>query len=83
MSRIVSVSGQGSALDKLTPLTRALGILYAYDAQGRTDGSYTVDHSAQILLMDPQGRWQAVFSPPHDPAGIAETYAKIRQYTGE
>ncbi len=75
--------GATAPLGTLTPLTRALGILYVYDTQGRSDGSYTVDHSAQILLIDPQGNWRAVFSPPHDPARIVDTFAQIRQFTGE
>lgn len=74
--------GVTAPLATLTPLTRSLGILFAYDSQGRNDGSYTVDHSAQILLIDPAGRWRAVFSPPHNPTQIAETFGQIRQYVG-
>ena len=33
---------------------------------------YTVDHSAGLVLLDPQGRMAGVIQPPLDPAAIAE-----------
>ncbi|CAK0779384.1 protein SCO1 [Gammaproteobacteria bacterium] len=46
----------------LQTLTSQLGILYQRTGQ---DAGYLVDHSATILLLDPQVRLKALFSAPH------------------
>jgi protein SCO1/2 len=60
----------------LAPLTRNLGVYYQ-----RNDGTdtkrYTVDHSAAIYLIDPQGRLRAVFSPPQEASKLAANYQRI------
>ena len=33
-------------------------------------GGYTVDHSTQLVVFDPQGRLAAIVRPPHDAAAI-------------
>jgi protein SCO1/2 len=54
--------------EQLTALTRALGLVYARTpAQG---AEYSVDHSAQIVIIDPQGRLVGLFRPPLDAAKI-------------
>ncbi|MEA3276366.1 MAG: SCO family protein [Pseudomonadota bacterium] len=63
--------------DALRALTSQLGILYArVDNQDSAMG-YLVDHSASILLIDPQSRLAAIFSTPHDPKAMAEDFAAI------
>lgn len=62
---------------ELTNLTRQLGILY-FKAESKEDGAgYLMDHSASVILVDPEGRFHALFSAPHDPREIAEDFAKI------
>ena len=41
------------------------------------DGSYTVDHSAAIFLVDPDGALRALSSTPHDVSIIAEDYRSL------
>jgi cytochrome oxidase Cu insertion factor (SCO1/SenC/PrrC family) len=42
------------------------------------DGSkYEVAHSGVMALTDPQGRFTAVFTPPHDSANMAQDLTKI------
>lgn len=41
------------------------------------DGNYTVDHSAAIFLIDPNGELRALSSTPHDATVIAEDYRSI------
>lgn len=41
------------------------------------DGNYTVDHSAAIFVIDPNGAWRAISSTPHQAAVIAEDYRSI------
>jgi len=36
--------------------------IYAQERPGKTPGTYTVDHSAQTLVFDPQGRLRLMFS---------------------
>jgi protein SCO1/2 len=63
---------------QIASLSEALGvavILGAADAQGQ----YTVDHSATVFLVNPDGAVAAIFSTPHTPDGIAHDYRLILQ----
>jgi len=53
----------------LTPLTRALGLVYSRAAP--VDGNYAVDHSASAVVIDPEGREVGLLRPPFDAAKIA------------
>ena len=66
------LTGTQLAIDSLT---RALGVPVAISKTG--NGDYTVDHSAAIFLIDPQGAMRALFSTPHEPAVIAADYRRI------
>jgi len=60
---------------ELTALTRALGLLYVR-VPGE-NGDYSVDHSAQVILIDPQGRLVGLFRPPLDAGRIAADLAQL------
>jgi len=75
----VGVTGSADEIDKLTG---QLGILYGFEDKVPGVENYLVNHSAQIILVDPQGRFRAVFSPPHDSASIGASFVKIRQHYG-
>jgi protein SCO1/2 len=60
-------------------LTRQLGILYG-KAESSTADNYLVDHSAAIILLDPDGAFRAVFGVPHDPDLIANDFLAIKDY---
>jgi protein SCO1/2 len=62
---------------QLQALTRPLGIAYLRSSLTAPGGGYLVDHSATILMLDPQGRLRALTSPPHDPAAIARDFRRI------
>ena len=49
--------------EQLEPLARALGVVYARNAPDAR-GDYTVDHSAGLLLIDPEARLHALIRPP-------------------
>jgi protein SCO1/2 len=70
----VGIRGGDSELQKLTA---QLGIVYMKVQSGRAEGDYLMDHSASILLIDPQGRYHAVFSAPHSAEAIAEDFKRI------
>lgn len=71
----LGVTGPEAEIDRLT---RSLGIVYGKVEENRGEG-YLVDHSAAILLFDPQGRFAALFSAPHKPAELAADYRRILQ----
>lgn len=75
----IGVTGKADEIDKLTG---QLGILYGFEDKD-AEGNYNVNHSAQFVLIDPQGRLRAVISPPHDPATIASNFQTIRNYYGD
>lgn len=58
----VGVTGD---LAELRKLTDGLGI-YFRKAPPEEDGSYGVDHSAAVLLVDPDANFRALFGAPHD-----------------
>ena len=75
------VTGKINEIDKLTS---QIGILYGYDEkEGGNDLEYTVNHSAQLILVDPKGRMRAVISPPHIPETIASNFQTIRLFYGD
>ena len=66
--------------EALQGLTKQLGILYArVDDQDSAMG-YLMDHSASILLFNPEVRLAALFSPPHDPAKMAADFRTILKH---
>ena len=73
MQQYVDYFGEGNlgitgTLDEITKLTSGLGIFFAKHASDGED--YTVDHSAAVLVINPDGGFEALFSGPH----IVENY---------
>jgi protein SCO1/2 len=66
--------------EQIRSLTRQLGILYMKSGDSGGGDDYLIDHSAGIVLFDPDGRFHALFSVPHDPARIASDFLLIRNY---
>jgi len=50
-------------LDELRKLTSALGIYF--EKQAGDDENYAVDHSAAVLVINPDGEFHALFGGPH------------------
>lgn len=73
-------TGVTGDLNQIDIITNQLGILYGYDDKEDKPDNYTVNHSAQILLTDPQGRMRAVFSPPYDAGNISHALKVIRNF---
>jgi protein SCO1 len=70
-----SFVGLTGSQQSLEDFTRQLGVPVAITPTD--NGSYTVDHSGAIFLVDPQGALRALFSPPHSPSAIADDYRRI------
>jgi protein SCO1/2 len=58
--------GITGSLEETRKLTSSLGIFF--EKRPSDDGNYLVDHSAAVLLIDPEGRFRALFSGPHQVA---------------
>jgi protein SCO1/2 len=69
--------GATAALDKLTPLTRSLGI--AHIIRNKTEGNpdYSVDHSAAVVLINPRAEYAGLFGAPQDAAAMARDMTRI------
>lgn len=74
----IGVTGKVTEINKLT---HQAGINYSITKH--PDGSYTVNHSAQIILVDPKGEMRAVFSPPQKVNELVSGYVQIRHYYNE
>ena len=55
--------------DELTRFTRALGVLYLRVPDEA--GGYSIDHSASVIIIDPEGRRVGMFRPPFAPEPIS------------
>jgi protein SCO1 len=67
------LTGSADALAALVQATETL-----FDVPEDQDGdNYLVSHSSNVVLLDPDGRVHAVFTPPHDPATLAADFTKV------
>jgi protein SCO1 len=74
IGRYVASFGDGTLgvtgdLTELRKLTASLGIFFEKSVIGGDD--YSVDHSAVVIVINPAGRFHALFGSPHDAAKIA------------
>ena len=70
----VGVTGTDQELENLT---RQLGVVYMRIPDEKQAGGYTVDHTASVLLFDPDGRFHAVFSAPLNAAELADDLLRL------
>ena len=75
----IGVTGKSEQIDILT---REIGILYGFEDPEAGKKDYVVNHSAQFILIDPDARLRAVFSPPHEASKVASTFQKITAFLG-
>lgn len=59
----------------LFPFVRNLGLIYSIADQGEKD--YLIDHSASIVLVNPQGQLQAIFRPDSAPGQVPHVVMKM------
>ncbi len=72
----LGVTGSDEALAVLTGQLGVIGFKGEKDA----DGYYLVDHTAAVMLIDPQARLVGLFRTPHQPADIAARVRAIQQF---
>ncbi len=72
-------TGERGALDHLT---QQLGVVYQINDPEPGKDYYLVDHSSTVILIDPQGRLQALWTPPHKPEDISADFQRIVAQAG-
>lgn len=60
----------------IAPLVQHFGVMFQRNPPN-PQGSYTVDHTASMFLVDPRARLKAVFSPPHDLEAMVADLARL------
>lgn len=70
------VSGEKEQLDKLT---KDLGVYYKIHPPESGQDFYLVDHSSTLYLINPDGKLQAIFTPPFTPAGLTEDFLTVQR----
>jgi protein SCO1/2 len=70
----IGITGTPEGIEQLT---KPLGILHLRVAAEDGAGAYLVDHTASVLLFDPDGRYHAVFGPPLSADAIASDFRKM------
>jgi len=74
--------GATGSLDALRALTGPLGADFSYTPASQ-EGSYSVNHSSFVVLVDKEGEEVAVFDPPLNPRRMSADYLSILNYYGE
>jgi len=70
----VGITGE---LTSVHSMTSSLGIVASFTANNEDPDNYLVDHTASLLLIDPQKRVRAKISPPHDADTIVADYLTV------
>ena len=70
-------TGATGSKDEIDTVTKAFTV--PYSVTRTADGSYAVDHSATMFLVNPAAQLQALFTPPHD---LKSMSADIRRIVG-
>ena len=73
--KFVGVTGE---LNALLELTRKLGIVVAFTANEENPEHYNVDHTASLMLIDPQRRVRAKLNAPHEVETIVADFLELR-----
>ncbi|MFK7955144.1 MAG: SCO family protein [Lysobacterales bacterium] len=64
---------------QLVALTHQLGVLFDIEPHESGAARYNVDHSAAVLLINPQGRLSGQFPAPHDAEAMSADLKRIVQ----
>ena len=69
--------GVTGEMPEVMKLTASMGVAFSYVPSASGGNTYTVDHTASIFLVDPQGRLAAVFGTPHEASVLASDFRRI------
>lgn len=63
--------------ESLKALTQQLGVIFVRDTPNPQTGYYNVDHSAAVMIIDPQGRLYGRFGHPLNPEDVTADLFQI------
>lgn len=66
--------------DELLKLSRQFGVIYMKIPQKDDPKNYLIDHSAAIILLNPEGNLVSIFSAPHKAADMADDLVTLQDY---
>jgi protein SCO1/2 len=67
--------GITGSVEGIDAFARELGIAHRKVPMG--EDQYAVDHTAAVLVLDPQARNVAVFTPPFEAAGLSSDIGRL------
>lgn len=70
-------TGITGELNSVHELSSSLGIVASFTANADDPDNYGVDHTASLLLVDPQRRVRAKITPPHEADTIVSDFLKL------
>jgi protein SCO1/2 len=70
----IGVTGEPEAIEALTG---QLGVLFMQVGNTDSPDSYLVDHTASVFLIDPDGRYHAVFSSPLEADAVVKDFRNL------
>jgi len=70
-------------IKEINHFAKNMDVLYMRTEDKKSDKNYNIDHSASIMLINPQGQLQAFFSMPYEAKDLVHSYIKItKHYSG-
>lgn len=70
--------GATGKMPDILALTKQLYVVaIKIQAEGQDKNNYSIDHSAEVLVFNPQGELQAYLSYPHQPEQMVKDYKSI------
>lgn len=71
-------TGVGGSLEMLKALTLQMSAVFMHTpAEPGNEGNYLVDHSASVMLLNPEGKLHAFLRAPHTPSSINNSLKEI------
>ena len=74
--------GVTAALDVTREFAKSVGALFIKRENDRNDEWYDVDHSASLILVNPQGEWAGAITAPHRTEQITSDLIQLAEYYG-
>ena len=68
--------GLGGTMAQLDSLASQIGITYFYEP-AEEDGSYLVNHTGSVFLLDPEARLITLYSAPLNPTEMVSRFIEI------
>lgn len=66
--------------EELARLAQQCIVVYKRAPGQGGEANYLIDHSSNVVLIDPQARLHAIFRPPYTPEALVADFRKIRAY---